>query len=228
MADYTVSCPNCNAAATFSEFAQEDARVCPACRKPIATPPPSTPSGLRMGFIGRGERSSLLGQAIEARTSDRTVPILAGARLGAAEAMKSARTHSPLVGFLVFLLVAAPVVGLLYLSRDDESWRAIHRIARWAVLGIPLLLVLAEAFHETTLQGLLCLFLPAYVVWYALTRVDKYWLQSLACGALLLLGLEYWWLREEALVVLAGDGANRFFDSVSGLIRRAGEAGIVE
>jgi hypothetical protein len=73
---------------------------------------------------------------------------------------------------------------------------------------------------------MLCLLVPLYLVWYAITRVESYWRQALVLSALALLIAEYAWLRERSVITITSEVVHRFIEYVGASIRRAGEAGV--
>lgn len=172
------------------------------------------------------ERRGLNGNVIESRLGD-PLPIRGAEnfRKEASARIGKERLPSAGIGLLVFLAFAVPFGLLLYGARSSPQWMDIYRQARWAGVGAPYLIVVIEGFRESSLRGLFCLIFPPYLLWHALTRMESYWRQSLVLGALALLAAEYVWFRDISLVEGAGVAVSRGIESVSGLIRRAGEAG---
>jgi hypothetical protein len=158
--------------------------------------------------------------------SGSAAPIQAGARLFAATEADRARSPSLVLGLVVLLLVGGAAVGGTWYVREHGEWRDVFLAARWFVLGVPALLVCLEAFQESAAQGMLCLLVPLYLVWYAITRVESYWRQALVLSALALLIAEYAWLRERSVITITSEVVHRFIEYVGASIRRAGEAGV--
>ena len=85
------------------------------------------------------------------------------------------------------------------------------------------LLVIFVAVQDGTGQGLLSLFVPFYILYYAFVRLDSYWIRGLFAAVYLALGTELYFMPSEARIVTLQKTMNERIDGVSGLMKRASE-----
>ncbi len=230
MADCTLACTSCGKTTTISEFTEPDARKCPSCG--AALPAISTPKtgalSLRLREEGADASTKWMGKSQETgRNNTRAAaPVTGGARLFAATGTERVRTSSSMSGLIVFLVVGGLSVGGAWYVRDSAEWRDVYYLWRWGLLAVSALIVIVDAFREGAGHGLLCLCFPPYLVWYAMTRVESYWIQAVVGGALALLIADFFWLSNHSIVSITSKVVEQFIDGVGDVIHRAGEAGV--
>ncbi len=137
---------------------------------------------------------------------------------------KGIRHSSPVLGWLIFILLTAVVIGAQFVYMRMEEYRDAYRVFRLVYLGLACLMVLYDAFRDSMARGLMCMFIPFYIFFYAITRVDSYWRQGVFVSSVVMLGMEMVFLPKEALLTLAEVQVNAFIRNVAGMIERAGDA----
>ncbi len=225
MSDVEFVCSQCGDKILLSEFAEKIPK-CARCGNPDLKRAGGRPSLSPVNIARGGPRRDLKGDVIETRAAADPMPVrgVENFRKQAASRVGKEGLPSAILGWIVFLVFAVPFGLLLFGARTSPQWMDIHRQARWGGVAVPFLIVVIEGFRESSWRGLLCFF-PPYLLWHALTRVESYWRQSLVMGALALLMSEYFLLKDVSMVAEIGASVSRGIESVSGLIRRAGEAG---
>ena len=94
----------------------------------------------------------------------------------------------------VFVITAGVLIGWQYRGHSDPELLNLYYSVRWLAIGAIWLAVLIAAFADSMLQGLLCLGIPPYQLFFALNRLDSPVLRSLFFAALLALVTEYFYI----------------------------------
>ena len=105
---------------------------------------------------------------------------------------RRSRLMESLAAWLVFALLLGLLLGWQHAGRTDPRLLNAYLSARWLLVGATWLAVLGAAFADNKLQGLLCLFVPAYMIYFALNRLDYYLLRCLFFAVLCALAAEYY------------------------------------
>lgn len=215
MADVQITCSQCGAQTVLSEFVAEEARRCRQCGAALSLPQKGD-AGLRLRPVPAPEP-----RPAPSPQAETTQSVLA--------AVHKARSRIRRRRAWVFWLAFAVSVGLLlgsqyWVSRGSapEWLDRGYEVGRNVVAGLALFGVVAVAFRESTLQGLLCLLLPPYALYYAATRLEYDTLRGLFLAVCLMIGLEVRLLPERALLSWAQQRFDQFTASVSQAIERAG------
>lgn len=119
------------------------------------------------------------------------------------------------------MVVGGTMVGMQWMGQDHRAWADAYLWARYGLLATGLLLVLYDAFRDTILQGLLCLFLPMYILFYALSRVESYWRIGFFIGVAIGIGAELYFMPGEAILTAMNHVADGFIQRVAGWIQGA-------
>jgi hypothetical protein len=135
------------------------------------------------------------------------------------------RSPKAVLGWLMFLLVGGILVGLLHYGSEGHpeflQYYRWARVASWAIVGLILLLV---AFEDSTVQGLFCLFIPLYVIYYVFVRCDSHLLRGAFLGVLVSLFAELHYLSSGAIIITVQNIMNNVIDSGNFLIDEASKA----
>ena len=226
MADVTTTCPACGKSATFSEYVEAAARRCPGCGAALELTPPAVEPDkrLRVNRLGPEDHTTLSGQLLPPPLPAAAGPTPLEQRRATALAEEETIRHSSrFVGVLVFLLAGGLAAGGQWLAAGNDGVREFYLYARYGLLAAAASGVLYEAFRESMSQGVLCLVVPAYIVFYALSHVESYWRQGLFLAAVGLLGAELHFVHDHSLLVSAQKTSEKWIRGVSGLINRAGD-----
>lgn len=230
MADILVRCKKCGRESKVSEYAVSGEVRCAGCGTPLEFTVSSTQTArlkLKRSDTTSTDRPAGAGMKEgegATATAQRTAP-----KLDVLQDVHKARqtVKNPLAiwNWLSFVLLGAALVGAeYYVTVINPGFLQYYLMGRWGVWGFVCLLVLIVAFEDGTAQGLLCLFVPAYIVYYALVRLEYYWLRGLFMAVLVGIGMELYYLPERSAVVLLQREANAFIAGVSKQIERAGES----
>jgi hypothetical protein len=224
MADVLISCPVCDVKNSFSEFVAPEARCCRGCghvlelpkleADPIRlsvrkAPPPVPPPPL----------SPVRGAANGPPTEINA--ILSAKRAQSAGREKTLRRPKRWLGLAIFLLTAGLLAGLQYAGIANARVQDVYLQARYGFLGLAAALVLVEAFRDSVAQGVLCLLLPFYLPYYALTRLESYVRSGFVMGVGAALGTELLWVGDQAVFHILSREVNWFIEYVNSLITGA-------
>jgi len=181
MADIQVECPGCGKPVTVSEFVDLNQLTCRSCGAPF-----------------RGATGEEIPEVAESETQESpvvshppppedTVPNTVIARVQRGRPTRFRMTHS----MMSWILLA--VLGLIALYIRFGGWLNTDHIA-WIESYGPIILlaihvyVVFKAFRDSVFQGVLCLLVPFYSIYYALVLCYDYTARALIVGALLGLG----------------------------------------
>lgn len=230
MADVLVKCKKCGRETKVSEYAAPGAVACPGCGAPLEFESASsrTTTRLKIRKDGTATGSSAPGANPDAaRASTATGVERTSDKVAVLQDVHKARqkVHRPLAiwNWVAFAALGGLLIGAeYYVTVWQPAFLSYYLMGRWFVWGFVALLVLIVAFEDGSAQGLLCLFVPFYIVYYALVRLEYYWLRGLFLAVLLGIGMELYYLPEQSALVLLHRETNTFIAGVSKQIERAG------
>jgi hypothetical protein len=126
-------------------------------------------------------------------------------------------------GYLTFLIAAGILIGLQYLMKERQDLIQTYEIARIGVSAIGIVLLLMVAFRDSTIQGLLCLFVLPYAMYYAVVRLEIYWIRGVFLGVITAFCAELYFMPSQAFLTQAQQSTSMFIDNVGRLISQASE-----
>lgn len=219
MADLQVVCPSCSTDNLFSEYSEPEARMCRKCGQALGQSTGEPAMGeavapqeeLKFQVTPRRAQAG----AHDVPTAGRSVPVYSARKV---------RGSSPVLGILVFLalsaLLIAPQAG--YLPKAMPN----YLLARYGVVAVAFLLVVAEAFRFSAFAGFFCLLLPPYTVFFAGTRVESHWRKGVFFAMVAMMAAELYFIPRDAMLNEWGAWVNQRIDAVGRGIQRAGDAPI--
>lgn len=219
MADLQVVCPSCSTDNLFSEYSDPKSRLCRKCGQKLGDSPvqplpgvtPEPPAELK--FQVTPQRATV--GVPDVPTAGRSEPVYEASRI---------RGSSPVLGFLVFLLLSAlliaPQAGFL------PEAMPYYMLARYGVVAVAFLLVVAEGFRFSAFAGFFCLLIPPYTLFFAGTRMESHWRKGVFFAMVAMMAAEMFFIPRDAMLQEAGAWVNQRIDAVSRGIQRAGEAPI--
>jgi hypothetical protein len=98
-----------------------------------------------------------------------------------------------------------------------------YELARIGVSTIGATLLLIVAFRDSTIQGLLCLFVLPYAIYYAAVRLESYWIRGIFLGLIVALCAELHFIPSQAFAMRAQQNTAVFIENTSHLITKASE-----
>ncbi len=190
MSDVTVECSRCRRTLTLSEYSLEAGLSCPSCQTPL----PAAASN------GRAEALKLKALAAPAASIlEREANVLPGTRGKAAEIRRQRRPR-PLLGLLLFLAVSGAMLAWQWLASRNSALIEAYSLGRYGLLALVWVLVMLEAFQDSNSQGLACLLIPFYILFYAASRVASYWRQALFFAAVVTVATEPYLMPKACLI----------------------------
>jgi hypothetical protein len=231
MADILTKCRKCGRETKVSEYATAGAVMCPGCGTPLefqsAAP---NQARLQVRRMDRVERSDTLTGEVNERLTPQGEAISAAQRIATADiyegvhkARQKIRMPLAIWNWIAFAALAGLLVGAQwYTTVIDPAYFEFYFWGRFAVWGLITLLILMVAFEDSTSQGLLCLFAPLYILYYAAVRVEYYWLRGLFMAVVVGLGAELYYLEDDAALAQAQVYVNEFIGGVGKGIERIG------
>lgn len=228
MADILVKCNGCGVENKVSEYASSGAVVCASCGAQLNVPAGKTASRLQVRKIDAHQRSTLTDRepvttASEDQSRARDAARSADVLKGVHKIREKVKKPHSIWGWLLFLALAGVLIGAQYVMKDYPEVAKYYPLTRDISVAIASLLVILVAFQDGTGQGLLSLFVPFYILYYAFVRLDSYWIRGLFAAVYLALGTELYFMPSEARIVTLQKEINTRIDSVGGLMKRASE-----
>jgi hypothetical protein len=231
MADINIACARCGTSTTISEYAAADTARCHDCGSPLALPTRARSSGLRIRENGTHAPQSLTPSAAVAVAAP---PVLsqgvgqeaesAAALAGVYREREKPKSYHALAGWSIFLALLAALVLMQYAIAQGAPFLEPYRWVRGIGAAVVYLLVLLLAFEDALGHGLASLLFPPYALYYALTRVESFWVRGLFLAMFFGLAAELYFIRDESILVIAQNAVNEIIQGGEGAIQRAGEA----
>jgi len=225
VADITIKCTKCGRENTVSEFASAGAVFCASCGQALELPAGSGSQGrLQIRHLNREEVGTLTGGDLK-KTQDKSANKTTAVSRVLDDVHKTRqKTKTPLAvwGWIVFLSFSGLLVGIEYFVTEvNSTFMDWYLLARYGVWGFITLLVLIVSFEESSGQGLMCLFIPFYIVYYAFVRVEYYWLRGLFLAVVVGISAELYYLPDRAAMTYAQANFNVFVKNVEQQIDKA-------
>lgn len=205
MADVLIACKHCGAECKVSEFAATDEIACPKCNAKIERPakndgPPKSRLSLKKG----GSDSRLIDQSedeLAQQAVTREQEALAPQALDRVHAIRE-KVSAPkaILQWAVFLVVGGIMFWLLYNKGANSSFQEYYEMLRAVGWGIASIVLIIVAFQDSTLQGIFCLLLWPYAIYYVFSRADSYLLRGLVMGLLVGICAEVYYLGDQSVV----------------------------
>lgn len=228
MADVKLTCAQCGREVTVSEYADPASLVCSGCRTPLTLPEREKEAPLKVRRLPRTSSTALSGNelAIDVRARARAGQELASVLRDVHKVRTKVKKTRALWTWLMLLTLAAALAGWQYAVAHELGPK---ELIRWYVPGRNLLAglvflgVLVVAFRDGPLQGILCLLVPFYVLYYVLVRMEYPLLRGAALAIGIGLASEVYFVPNHSLATAAQRGTDQFIKTVGRLIQRAGE-----
>ena len=204
MADIVLRCIACGRENKVSEYASSETLICAACHHALEAPE-QTQKGAKLQ-MRKIENDSLTGAAKDTSGEEKRIESAkaSAAILGDVHKARTVvkRPHV-LWSYLTFLLVCGTLVGFQYLLEQRPDLTTAYEWTRIAFGAIGALLLLVVAFEDNVFQGLLCLFVWPYAIYYAAVRLEIYWIQGIFMGVIVALGCELYFMPQQAVLTKA-------------------------
>lgn len=225
MADVILVCPTCAKHVTVSEYV-ETSVPCPQCGRLLDRNTPLAHSGTKPKLASMDGRGSLISDKIKPEeyvAPEFTQPY------APKERHERGRVHSEFMEWLHYIfswLLFLALTGLFlcwqWKGQSDPQLMVYYKGARWALAGGAWLAILIVAFQENWLQGTLNLLIPPYSVYFALNRVDYFYLRAFYFSVLFMLLAEFYFLPTQTLFHTTQDALGSWTEDIRNLIRNTG------
>ena len=219
MADVIIKCVACGRENKVSEYAAADTLICVGCHHGLELPEPEKVSGkLQMRKIENHEATSLSGKTTD-NTADEKIrresAVTSSAVLGEVHKVReTVKKPHAFWSYLTFLIVCGSLIGLQYMMKQRPDLMQTYDWARIAFSVIGFVLLLVVAFQDSTIQGLLCLFILPYAIYYAAVRLEIYWIQGIFMGVIIALCAELYFMPNQAFITHAQAQSAKFVENV--------------
>lgn len=232
MADVTLICAACGKNVKVSEFV-EGPVTCPQCGQPLKkiehTPPPAQ---LRPQLASMAGRASLVSPEIPPELPTAAAhPLGVPSRRRDHEAVRIRterylRLHYLFAWFL-FVVLLALLLAWQWQGLQNPHLLNAYLAARWWLALFAWLIVVLPAFLDSWLQGVLCLLVPPYSVYFALNRMDVFQLRAIFFAVVLALAAEYYFLPDRVLFNIVQEQMATWVVDVRSLIQHAGSSSVL-
>lgn len=203
MADVTVICSACEKTFSVSEFADPDKVRCPLCGAPVKrslvghAAVRKGSGGLRLKAVEPSEPKPVA----TASDAEPTQSDLMQNAFGPNRQVTQSRRFGPdrqqkLMAWLMFALTAAVFYRLRYGDLLPAEWLDYLRDYGWILVVVAWFATFTIGFSESLMQGVLCLLIPGYFL-YFLLLTDRVYLRAVTYGMLVGVGPDTWSLLRE-------------------------------
>ena len=247
MADVKITCPNCGQENTFSEYVSDDVKVCFKCEASLADNVMAHTSSLKVKKTveqpeathdlspvpvaqmkkeapkkGKSKSKAMAPTQEWLKMHDKGNPLIDKQR--EQDAGVKIKGPSFIIGMFLFVLCTCLFVGFQYMAVQNNQYMSIYLNARYVVIAIASLLILYEAWCDSHVKCILCIIVPMYIVFYALSHVDTFWRQGIFLAMLAMLGAEMYFLPEDAVFTIVSIFVNDRIKDVADALENAGAA----
>ncbi len=221
MADVTIKCPQCGKQVTVSEFVDPESLTCSECEAKLGMPKSTAPRQRPITTVLRPAekkadpaqqkpldpaRQKLIDKSTrKARKKSRK---LAKGKPKSATDQSVWRMRQYILSWVMFVILALILCSFRwgsFLTKDAAATFKEYGMIGFAVLS---LVVIIDAFSEDMFEGLLCLFIPGYLLYYLFAKSDSFFLRALVAAFGLSSGLDAYILSAKhitAFVIKATD-----------------------
>ena len=179
MADVKVVCPQCGKTVTLSQFVDRANAACRACGAPLDVPePPAQREKPKLRPPEHTDHSSIFVPPPE--------PSAAELRKAGKRRRKKLKGRAPHAAIAATLFVVLGTAAALcrYGGLVPAYWLDIWRLeAIWVFVAFHILILL-KAVKESIFQGILCLLVPGYGLYFVFLRCDDFYLRAVVAALL--------------------------------------------
>ncbi len=193
MADVEVQCEQCGAPVILSEYAAIHTISCRSCGSALKAVPTSPTDSVRERLrLKKRETGDEPGEGGgdskgEEESSWRFDRYIEKSRSN----IKTETKQAGVIGsWLCFVVIAALMASIRFLNiMPDDYLDMLQTYGPYAALLMHVVIMLM-AFKDTVFQGILCLLVPGYSLFYIFLVSDNFWARALMGGLLVGIGLD--------------------------------------
>jgi DNA-directed RNA polymerase subunit RPC12/RpoP len=229
VSDVIVKCSQCGHECTVSEHASSGTITCPECHAELLISSENVMPKSKLQLKRKEEQKSrlVLDAEKEEKEEQRRRDIEEFNPTAIQDVHKTRETVKmprSVWSWITFLAFAGALIGVQYKLAENPGWTNHYIMARSGIAALTALIICIDAFHDSTVQGLFCLFIPFYIIYYAFVRCDSYFLRGLTMAVLVTLGAELHFMGNKAVVLQFQQQINQIIAGGSSLIDRASDA----
>ena len=222
MSDIPVQCPACSNQFHVSEYADRDNLVCAKCGAAIpAAEPQAVTAEAPAPRLRLATAQPPMTPVVQPPSAELTVTQAWMRRRQQNAKKKSSRRHLSLLtrlnsstwlNWAIFIILAG--VGIYFRFFAPLSAAVHGELRYWGAMGLLAchITIIISAFSDETFQGILCLLVPGYSLYYLFSLSDEHLLRAIMAALALAFGLDAWqYLNTISKDVF--DGVNRWMQA---------------
>lgn len=183
MADLQLTCTRCFTVTTVSEFVDDSALVCRSCGATLARPARTEGSTKKKHKVSAERPAGVGGDQQSGYTEGNPAELWPGGSRSP-KPRKKARVVHHWYALALFVVFGGTMAVLRYGNvLDAGRMDVLHTFAAPAAIVLHLLIVL-KAFEDQVFQGILCLLVPFYSLYYLFAVSDAVYIRALVGGIL--------------------------------------------
>ena len=180
MADIDIQCPECKSITSVSEFASEASVKCGSCGHKLEQPDNVNQYDRKPKIGLKRKRDTSTGEAGESAPGFLQTMKPPERR----KAKSEWRASQHIVAWLLFILIGCAAGFARYGNYvDKDILGVVAQYAPLVVIAFHVLTVL-KAFQDSVFQGILCLLVPFYSLFYLFVMSDDFYLRGVFAGLL--------------------------------------------
>lgn len=198
MADISITCAGCGQSITISEYARPEALTCRKCGQPLPLPRQADAepqeSRIRVGPASLSQPFEAPPPAEDpfvidpAEKLNRRTPRRQRKLKQKTRRVRQSRVSAAIKGWLLFLILAALLAFLRFKKVLPDNLYEYYRLWGMLMLGFFQVVLIVDAFTEDFFQGIMCLLIPPYTVYYLFVVSDAFYLRAVVSALLVAFG----------------------------------------
>jgi len=215
MADISLTCVACGTRLTVSEFVAGP-MPCPQCGALMEKPAKSEASRPHLAAPVKGPLiNSIKPMAELLAAQQRNRPKYDWQRVGPGLAVRLTTS------WILFVTLLLALLAWQWWGLRDARYLNAYLNARWGLAVIAWLAALIPAFQDTWIQGILCLLVPPYTVYFAFNRLDYFALRAFYFAVVMALAAEFYFLPQQTLVGVVQAHSTEWVETVRAQISKS-------
>jgi hypothetical protein len=197
MADVEVKCEQCGAPVILSEYAAIATISCRACGAPLRAQPSSPTDNVQERLkLRQQERTPEPGEELtpagptDSETGESTWRFDRYIQQSRENIQTEAKQTGVIWSWVCFLLIAMLMASIRFLYILPDTYLEMLKLyGPYVALAMHVAIILM-AFKDTVFQGILCLLIPGYSVFYLFLVSDNFWVRAVFGGVLVGIGFD--------------------------------------
>jgi len=195
MADVKVKCEQCGSPIVLSEYAAMDTISCRACGAPLraraSSPTDSVHERLKLKQQETApEPDEEVTPAAPAEGEENTWRFDRYIQQSRGNIKTEAKQTGVIWSWVCFLLLASLMASIRFLDLMPPVYLDMLKLYGPYVALLMHIMIILMAFKDTVFQGILCLLIPGYSVFYIFFVSDRFWVRATFGGILVGIGFD--------------------------------------